>query len=180
MFKVVVLNGKPQSGKDTFVTLCSQVKGFFVDSVSTVDFVKDVAQYCGWDQTKSPKNRQFLSDLKKLLTEWNDIPHKDVIKTMTIAKQDYHDYFWEQTGVFFIHSREPEDIQYWVDNYNAIKLKIVRYLPDAETQTNHSDLEVDNVVYDYVIENNGTKAELAEKAEWFLNEIKTKYAGEDV
>ena len=31
--------------------------------VSTVDFVKEIAARWGWDGTKTPQNRKFLSDL---------------------------------------------------------------------------------------------------------------------
>ena len=47
--------------------------------ISTVDFVKEVAKFCGWNGQKTPKDRKFLSDLKNILTQWNDIPYKDII-----------------------------------------------------------------------------------------------------
>ena len=67
MVKVVIVNGFPGSGKTTFQRECEMLRydigdGFCI-SVSTVDFVKRVAHCAGWDMTKTPENRKFLSDL---------------------------------------------------------------------------------------------------------------------
>ena len=79
--RVVIINGKSSVGKDCFVTMCKEILGAeYVCNVSTVDFVKEVAEFCGWDGTKTPENRKFLSDLKDLLTDWNDIPLKRFVK----------------------------------------------------------------------------------------------------
>ena len=65
--EIIVINGYPESGKDTFVNLCKNIVGeSFVKNISTVDFVKEVAMLCGWDGTKTPKNRKFLSDLNHI------------------------------------------------------------------------------------------------------------------
>ena len=86
MIKVVVVNGRPESGKTTFEEKCKELvnasstfwldenKRMMVDVISTVDFIKQIAIECGWDGVKTPRNRKFLSDLKDLLTEWNDVP----------------------------------------------------------------------------------------------------------
>ena len=143
MFKVVVINGKPRSGKDTFVDACDSICGVYVDSASTVDFVKDIAAQCGWDGSKTAKNRQFLSDLKDLLTKWDDVPFRDVSKAITIAQHEFEEYYWtpneqdEELGLFFVHSREPEDIQRWVDTYDAVTLKIER--PTLEQEQHNKD-----------------------------------------
>ena len=53
--RIVVINGMPRSGKDTFVGMCQEIIGEKrCLNVSTVDFVKEVAAYCGWDKTKTP------------------------------------------------------------------------------------------------------------------------------
>lgn len=79
---IVIINGLGGSGKSTF---CSQSKASFINKVkspslsyelSTVDFVKEVAAFCGWRGEKEPKDRAFLHDLKMALEEWNDIPNK--------------------------------------------------------------------------------------------------------
>ena len=66
--KVIIINGKAEVGKDTLVTMCKDLLGANrILNISTVDFVKEVANFCGWDGTKTPENRKFLSDLKDLV-----------------------------------------------------------------------------------------------------------------
>ena len=74
--KVIVINGMPRSGKDTFVSFVSKYAA--TTNFSSVDFVKDVAHFAGWNGEKDPKSRLFLSKLKELLTEYDDIPYKKI------------------------------------------------------------------------------------------------------
>ena len=75
--KIVVVNGPAGAGKDLFVTFCAQFLGTDkIRNYSTVDYVKAIAAQIGWDGTKDLKNRKFLSDLKDVLTEWDDIPYR--------------------------------------------------------------------------------------------------------
>ena len=77
MTHIFVLNSYPTAGKDSFVDMISaRHEGVF--KMSSVDLVKQVARVAGWDGTKTSKNRKFLSDLKDLLTEWNDVPYYDI------------------------------------------------------------------------------------------------------
>ena len=48
--KVIVINGKPTSGKSSFIKLCEEVAKFLANvyELSMVDFVKDVAFDAGW------------------------------------------------------------------------------------------------------------------------------------
>ena len=172
--KVVIINGKAGTGKDTFVTMCKDVLGAnWVLNISTVDYVKAVAQYCGWDGTKTPENRKFLSDLKDVLTQWGDIPLKKVcqeIKTwqnLWIAAGEY------DKAVVFIHCREPKEIKKLCEElstYNPITLLMRRDAAESVEQVNHADNEVLNYEYDYVIPNNGSLSELRARAEKFLRE----------
>lgn len=172
--KAVVINGKAGTGKDTFVLMCKDILGATkVLNASTIDFVKEVAEYCGWDGTKTPENRKFLSDLKDVLTQWGDIPLKKVcqeIRTwqhLWIAAGEYN------KAVVFIHCREPEEIKKLcneLSTYNPITLLIRRDAAECVEQMNHADNGVLNYEYAYVIPNNGSLGELRARAEMFLRE----------
>ena len=71
--KVVVINGAMTSGKDTFCEFCKDYRGNYIASISTVDYIKEIASNVGWDGKKTPEARKFLSDLKDLTTEFNII-----------------------------------------------------------------------------------------------------------
>ena len=83
--KIFVINGAPRAGKDTFVEICKDLIGNErCLNVSTVDFVKEVAKFAGWDGNKTPEARKFLSDLKDIMTEYDNIPFKKVKRAIDI------------------------------------------------------------------------------------------------
>lgn len=172
MVNVIVVNGYPRSGKDTFVNFCKEKLGAFGVSVSTVDFVKYLAAQSGWDGTKTPKNRKFLSDLKDLLTEWNDVPWKKVEEVFESIKVECFQYGLRDSDFFlFIHSREPKEIERFQKEYGALTILIDREEVEGK-QSNHSDAEVMNFNYDYIINNDGTLEELKMKAMTFIESVK--------
>lgn len=169
--KYFIINGRPRSGKDTFVNFCLEELGAFGKLISTVDFVKEIAVRCGWDKTKTPKNRKFLSDLKDLLTNWGDVPYKKTLQEIDIFKFDLDYWDVSDKGVVFIMCREPKEIERFERELNAKSVLIRRASVEFEQQSNHADSEVLNHKYDYIIENNGTIDELKEKAKEFLKNL---------
>ena len=169
--KYFIINGRPRSGKDTFVNFCLEELGAFGKLISTVDFVKKIATECGWDGTKDLKNRKFLSDLKDLLTNWGDVPYKKTLQEIDMFKFDLDCWNVPDKGVVFIMCREPKEIERFERELNAKSLLIRRASVEFEQQSNHADSEVLNHKYDYIIENNGTIDELKEKAKEFLKNL---------
>ena len=169
--KYFIINGRPRSGKDTFVNFCLEELGAFGKLISTVDFVKKIATECGWDGTKDLKNRKFLSDLKDLLTNWGDVPYKKTLQEIDMFKFDLNCWNVPDKGVVFIMCREPEEIERFERELNAKSLLIRRASVEFEQQSNHADSEVLNHKYHYIIENNGTVDELKEKAKEFLKNL---------
>ena len=153
--KIYILNGKAGSGKTTFFKLIEEKCHNYVYNYSTVDLVKKVAYGCGWNGSKTPENRKFLSDLKDLLTEWDDVPYKDCLKEIKriTSLADIYDIEHDDWAIFI--DRKIED-------YNA---------------SNHADANVENFEYDIVINNNGTLEDLAAVAMNFIKTegIKIKY-----
>lgn len=172
--RVVVINGKAGCGKDTFVAMCQDVLGANrVLNISTVDFVKEVAIFCGWDGTKTPENRKFLSDLKDILTQWDDVPLKKVcqeIKTwqhLWIASGEY------DKAVVFIHCREPKEIDKLLkefQTYEPVTLMIRRSAAESVEQINSSDNSVFDYAYDYTIHNDSNLSWLYNEARMFLQD----------
>lgn len=166
--EIIVVNGYPESGKDTFVHFCRDIVGEdYCKNISTVDFVKDVATLCGWDGTKTPKNRKFLSDIKDLLTEWNDVPFQKVKKEIDFFRRNLEFYGVDKHGIVFIHCREPEEIERFEKELNAKSVFIDREESKKE-QSNHADSKVENHSYTYKIDNNEDLEHLREGAETFI------------
>ena len=171
--KVVIINGKGGVGKDTFVVMCKDILGAgCIYNISTVDFVKEVAEMCGWDGTKTPKNRKFLSDLKDLLTEWDDIPLKKVVEEVSNCSACAEICGDSNKSVVFIHCREPKEIGKLVHYFGeeAATLLIRRSEAEAVEQINHADNDVLQYAYDYTIWNDSTLSWLRNEAMVFLRD----------
>ena len=175
--KIYILNGKAGSGKTTFFKLIKEKCRNYVYNYSTVDLVKKVAYGCGWNGSKTPENRKFLSDLKDLLTEWDDVPYKDCLKEIKriTSLADIYDVEHDDWAIF-IDCREPKEIQKFVDRLGAKTIFIDRKIEDYNA-SNHADANVENFEYDIVINNNGTLEDLAAVAMNFIKTegIKIKY-----
>lgn len=169
MVQVVVVNGMPTSGKSTFVEYCLDKLGVLGREISTVDFVKELARMAGWDGTKTYRNRRFLSDLKDLLTEWNDVPFKKIKEAKELFESDLARYDMEHSKVFlFVHCREPHEIQKIKDRLGAITVLIRREAVEDNEQSNHADRNVFEFKYDMVIDNNKGLNELKKQSEGFV------------
>lgn len=154
---IIVINGGGGSGKDTFVEFCKKYAK--VVNFSSIDKVKEIAKMIGWNGTKTEKDRKFLSDLKKLTTNYNDMAY--------ISVQEAIEKFYSSDNEFmFIHIREPKEIKRIVKGYNAKTLLIKRDGIEL-IKSNVSDASVEKYKYDYII-SNSTLEKLEESAKNFL------------
>lgn len=160
MKKVIIINGTGGSGKDTFVEFCTKYTK--VMNFSSIDKVKEVAKVIGWDGTKSDKDRKFLSDLKRLTTEYNDMSYKSICDA-------YNTFLKNDDEILFIHIREPLEVARAAKAFNA-KTLLIKRLGHDNILSNISDADVDNYEYDYIITND-TLENLDEKAANFVKTI---------
>ncbi len=172
--RVVIINGIGGSGKDTFVKFCQELleTDDLVNrclNISTVDYVKEIAGYCGWNGEKDPASRKFLSDLKKAMTEWRDLPVMDIKGRLNRYSQICKWNGVEDT-VAFVHCREPEEIARLVNELNATTLLVRRESAESVQQINDSDNNVLNYDYDYTINNDSSLASLRAAAAMYLKE----------
>lgn len=175
MIKVVIVNGRPGAGKTTFEDICQALMGPFCRSRSTVDRIKEVAKRAGWDGRKTLESRKFLSDLKALCREFNDLPFQDIKRTLRLFKSDLVNYHVDgHDAILLVDSREPAEIQRFKDEMDAITVLIRRAAIEEETTSNESDENVFNFDYDYTIDNNGSIDDLRVVAEEFLDLIFSK------
>ncbi len=158
MKNIVVINGTGGCGKDTFIKLISKYKKVY--NFSSIDKVKEIARIIGWDGTKDEKSRKFLSDLKNLTKEYNDMPYN-------CTKEAIEEFKNSDCEIMFIHIREPEEIKRIVDTFGAKTLFIKRENLN-EITSNSSDGRVSKYKYDYSILNT-TLEEYEKKACEFIN-----------
>lgn len=160
MKKIFVINGSGGVGKDTFIDVVSS----FVPSVfqtSSVDPAKTLATQVGWQGGKTEKDRKFLSDLKDLLTEYNDYPMQfltERVKTFRASDKD----------IMFIHVREPREIEKAVKAFGANTVLITAEGRVAPIKSNHADNGVYDYTYDFYVDNSGTLDDLSDAVVGFL------------
>lgn len=171
--KIVIVNGAPGSGKTSFEEICRDKLGEFCQLRSTVDLVKEIALiYANWDGKKDLKSRKFLSDLKDLLSQFNDIPFRDIVRFKDVWEDELDMYnVKREPHILFVDSREPEEIMRFKRELNAITVLIRRANAEMVETSNHADANVLNCKYDYEIDNNGSLSDLSAKADEFLNLI---------
>jgi hypothetical protein len=163
MSRIIIVNGYPGVGKDTFVNYTiSELKnqGYSAISLSSVDKVKEAAVLLGWDNQKDDRGRDFLSSLKDMSVDYYNGPYRYIKETL--SKKEYLFYF--------IHIREPKEIRKIKENFDAIALLIDSHRGLTHL-TNTGDSDVLNVQYDITIPNNGTLLELQKRAKNFAESL---------
>jgi hypothetical protein len=146
---VVVLNGYPRSGKDTFAEFCKAMSKHPVYILSTVDKIKEAFTALGWDGSKTDENREFLHELKMLWTRKLDGSFKSILKrveNIEIMNEGRH-------SIVFVMAREPEEIARFKEHFGneCVTLFVERaglHIPD-----NAADREVENYEYEYRVKN---------------------------
>lgn len=187
--QVFIINGSGGVGKDEFVKMVSNSKYkhellgestdrkkrvykqvYEVGNYSSVSKVKEIAKIIGWDGSKSERDRKFLSDLKLLTTEYNDMPLKDMKEFVISFMNNKH-----LSRIVFLHIREPEEIAKAINEFKEYNAKSILVKRDSvkHITSNMADEGVYNYEYDIVIDNSGTLEELKEKANCFINDCLT-------
>lgn len=172
--KIFIINGAAGSGKTAFEEFCMATVGTEKDERLVLDSiinpVKRVAFDKGWwdGETKTPKTRKFLSDLKDVLTEYDNIPMKMLMRSVENA------FILYGAPAAFIDMREAADIERFKELYSDIydiKTVLVRRHGDIENAaaaSNHADADVFDYSYDITVFNYGDIDELEETAELFV------------
>ncbi len=178
---VFIVNGKPNSGKDTFtekffdyININNNVNYLHI---STIDHIKDIAEYLfGWDGIKDVKGRKLLSDLKNASIDYNDGPFK-----YCINKINEHNKKTESikniVNISIVHCREPKEIKKFVDHFGREICKTILIYRKNFQQiiSNDSDKNVNNYVYDYTIHNDSSLSDFYKEIGQFSAYIMSQF-----
>lgn len=162
--KVIVLNGQGGCGKDTFKNYIMQYNkeaygdAYPIFATSMIDRVKFIAKQAGWTGSKDTSDRNFLYQLKQLLTKYNDLPYQSV--KSFIQRCNVND---NKTNYVFVDAREAKDIDRLKQDFDCTVILITRYVD--RPYGNAADDDVYNYIYDLVIGNHSTLERLQESAE---------------
>lgn len=159
-----VINGKGGVGKDSFCDAVAEV--YDVRNISSVDPVKEIARHAGWSGAKEDRDRKFLSDLKQLLTDYNELPTRYCLT-------QFEEFMKSKTEtVMFIHIREPKEIKKFIDatDGRCLSLLIKRKGIDR-VYGNVSDDNVDHYMYDYIYNNDKSLEEMPADVIEFISKV---------
>lgn len=183
--KVVIINGKPQSGKDTF---CRFAQGYCDDDesantliISSVDPLKEMLAQLGWDGTKTDEIRDMLMCMKQLWVQNQDGPTMFLFNNIL----EFHKACTGEDNIVFVHIREPEEIKKLVNaltgfesmGIDVISLLVIREsgedTPNQPAGTRRSDDEalINSYEYDVTINNDGDLIKLQELAAEFVDKL---------
>ena len=183
--KVVIINGKPQSGKDTF---CKYAQGYCDDDesdntliISSVDPLKEMLTQLGCDGTKTDKIRDMLMDMKQLWIQNQDGPTMFLFNNIL----EFHKACTGEDNIVFVHIREPEEIKKLVNaltgfesmGIDVISLLVIRKggedTPNQPAETRRSDDEalINSYEYDVTINNDEDLIKLQELAAEFVDKL---------
>lgn len=160
--KIIIINGFAKSKKDTFVRLFADHYPGRTHNISSVELLKKIARkHLGWDDGKTDPARKLLSEMKRIWSEYNDGPFHYVVNKITRREAKHP----ETKNIFFIHCREPREIQKFKDHYGDLSLTLFMDLPVDHVPDNESDRNVRNYEYDRYINGIETDVELKELEE---------------
>lgn len=160
---IFVINGSGGVGKDT---VCAMAARFWrVQNISSITPILDVARAAGWDGAKTPASRRFLSQLKEVCTEFNDLPFRYCMEQLANFRQGDNE-------ILLVHIREPEEIdrfrQAAGEGCKAVLVRRPALEQERGLLGNRSDDGVGEYAYDGVFLNDGPLDGMPEKVRSFF------------
>ena len=144
----VVINGRGGVGKDTLCDFAAE--RYCVRNVSSITPIKEIARTHGWNGEKDLRSRKFLSDLKRVFTEYNDLPTTYLLGEQAAFLEN------PDEQILFVHIRESDQIASFVSKAAApcVTLLVRRDSEElAQCYGNASDDDVENYPYEYYYDN---------------------------
>lgn len=170
---IVVVNGYPRSGKDTFVEMASDrlsQLAWSTYSSSSIDFAKKITADAGIDEDpKTPEKRALWSAIKDAFEKYDRHASRMIMgealrlmQKMTCSQQ-----------AWFIHAREPDAIEFMKSlAVDCEFYTVFVHRSAAERVTsNASDMGVEDFAYDFTINNESTLEDLQKVSRDFANLI---------
>lgn len=186
MRKILIINGTPRSGKDSFCDFikifCEEEKIYYLN-ISTVDHIKEIARNnFGWNGIKDAAGRQLLSDLKDASIRYNNGPFNYCVQKITEKENHIYEYrlldVKNDNFIFTIHCREPSEIEkfkrYYGEDCITIFIKREIIEKDVDCYCDQPDY-LKNYNYDFIINNNKALVDLKAKAISLISIFRNQY-----
>jgi hypothetical protein len=171
---LILVNGRPHSGKDTFVTMCRRYiwDRYHSESAeySSIDPIRDVLTKIGIDvSAKTPEDRKLMSVLGQALEDHSHVRSVSSIRALSDALNDCEPAF------LYVREKEMMDkieqiARSRFSDIGVIKLWVNR--PGMEHNPSNSSDNIDyDSSYDFQVNNDGTIQDLEITAAAFVDAL---------
>lgn len=175
---VIIVNGKPRSGKTTFQNECIN----YLDANdlaygythSSISYIKDIYKQLGWNGNKTNKSRKDLSILKQIWIDNCDGPLKHMVDYVMKLDND-------SDHVVFVDIREESEIIKFKETFDALRSIDIRCTTVFITRDDNAGIEYgnksdDNVgqnmsLYECIVYNNSSVEHLNSLADMFISQL---------
>ena len=175
---VLIINGAPRSGKDTFIDILTMENPGRVIRYSSIDWIKQQALDLGWDGIKDAKGRQFLSDLKNACTNYADTPFKKITERILSSCNRYS----QEAGIVYFCTcvREPEEIyklKIWCNENKIpchpilVRRKVAEQKALDKGFISSGDVQFINYPYPWVIYNDGSLEDFTKEIKQLMEKV---------
>jgi dephospho-CoA kinase len=169
--QILIINGAATSGKDQFVKFFKKNYPYKCYNWSTIDKVKKIAKkHLGWDGRKTDEARLFLSEIKRIWSNYNNGPFQYMVEKIETNHRKLEEDDKNRV-IYFIHCRESDEIQKFVSYFGDKCHSLLILRKNINVPKNKSDENVEHFSYDFTIENNGDLTELEKKAKEFVKKL---------
>lgn len=202
---VIIINGVPTSGKDTFVRFCQNIYyhtygTYNVQNLSSVAFINQYMKVFGWDgSTKDDDYRDLVSHIKRYSISHGDMPTVNIMNKIIECKEEMREKETQDKNdkYIFVHIREISEIEKLVKALSGLSIcgiyvrslyidsDVAYAVHKNNDKLNDSDQDAMSCLlydYDYIVNNNKTLGErvLQEKAQKFMADIKEDINGNNI
>lgn len=172
-YKLYIISGKAQSGKDTIATIIKEYyeqKNLKVITLAYASYLKEYAKkITNWDGKEETKPRELLQNLGVELIK-NNIDKNMLINRI---KEDIKVYSYFFDIIIITDARFKEEIENIEETKTVIHVSRNQTNLTEKQKIHKTEISLDEYQnYDYDIKNNGTIEELKIKIIKILEEIK--------
>lgn len=169
MKHIVVVNGYPRSGKDTFIAMLRDAAACPTEEFSSIDPVRQLLSQVVDVSGKTEADRKLLATVGDALEEHSRFRTEACLGAAALF------FRTRKHGIFFCHIREPRHILHLRRLWRATAFTVTTVLivgrRAQRVTSNPADAGVFQMQYDRTVTNDGTLADLRRKAEDFLVDL---------
>lgn len=169
---IIIVNGYPRSGKDTFMAFANDKYRCYQHS--TIDICKEICEHLGWGGEKNDESRAMLAELKQWYIKYFDGVFNDFRQEVawTISNTYLPNDF------FFVVSREGAEIKRikdWCKDYGYKCVYVFIDRDDGRDYGNNSDNNVlSDCKPDIILSNRGDLETFKEATYDLLSRIRAE------